>query len=97
MGDLQGQSQGLGHFCFVALEGKGDLVYAQTRKKDLTHPWVCNATRLHQYDPLQELDGGKLHASLRIRRPHELDDPALRAREGVPLRPFILARTTALK
>jgi hypothetical protein len=66
-------------------------------KQGATHPWVCNATRLHQYDPLQVLDSGKLHASLRIRCPHELDDPALRAHERIPLRPFMLIRTPALK
>jgi hypothetical protein len=37
------------------------------KKKGPTHPGVRNTTRLHQYDPLQKLDSGKLHASLRIR------------------------------
>lgn len=49
-------------------------------KEGPTHPWIRNATRLYQNDPLQELDGSKLHASMRIRRPHELDYAALRTR-----------------
>ena len=108
MGDLRGHSKCLGHFCFAAFKERGrennnksqtSLVLQNTCKKgkDHTHPWVCDAARLHQYDPLQEFDSGKLHASLGIRRPHKLDDPVLRARERFPLRPFILIRTPVFK
>jgi hypothetical protein len=34
---------------------------------------------------------------MRIRRPVKLDDPVLRARERVPLRPFILIRTSVFQ
>lgn len=63
----------------------------------MAYPWVRNATRLHQYDPLQELDSSQPYASLHIRRPHELDDPRFSPRERVPLGSFILVRTSAIQ
>ena len=60
-----------------------------------TYPWVGNATRLYQYNLLQELDCCILHSSLCTRRPHELYYPGFRARECIPLGPFVPIRTSA--
>ena len=92
-----------GSFLFCSFEGnKGrrtpsDLQCMWKWKGGPTHPWIRNAARLYQNDPLQELDGGKLHASMHIRRPHELDYAVLRTRQRVPLQPFVLVRTSMLK
>jgi hypothetical protein len=99
MGGLLGPSRGLDRFCFVAWGNKETPLFwrARTDERRTTHSWVRNATRLYQNDPLQELDSGKLHASLRIRRPHELDDPALHASERIPQWPFGSIGTPILK
>jgi hypothetical protein len=74
----------------ITLSGRCDT----KRTGWIAYPWIRNATRLHQYNSLQKLDCGKLYAGVRVGRPHELDDPVLRARECIPLEPLVPIRTS---
>ncbi len=86
-----------GSFLFCSFSERDVLPRCTRNNKRTTHPWVRNTPRLYQDDLLQELDGGKLHTCLRIGCPHELDDPALRARERVPLRSLVSVRASVRK
>lgn len=96
MGGLRGRLQDLDRFCFAASANE-TFARVYVKQERTTYPWVRNTPRLHQDNFLQELDSGKLHTRLGIGCPHELDDPALRTRERVPLWSFVSARAPVRK
>lgn len=53
--------------------------------KGNTHPRIRYASRLYEDDLLNKLDSRQLHAAVRRRRPHKLQNTVLALRKQVPL------------